>query len=63
MKHAQFKCVVKYMEPYVQNPDSKVRVANMGPTWVLAAPGGPHAGHMTLAIREVTIWYVFSDQL
>ena len=32
-------------------PDNKVRVANMGPTWVLAAPGGPHVGPMNLAIR------------
>ena len=35
-------------------PDSKVRVANMGPTWVLAAPGGPHVGPMNLAIRDGT---------
>ena len=34
------------------NPDSKVRGANMGPTWVLSAPDGPHAGPMNLAIRE-----------
>ena len=34
-------------------PDSKVRVANMGPTWFLAAPGGPHVGPMNLAIRVV----------
>ena len=33
-------------------PDSKVRVANMGPTWVLAAPGEPHVGTMNLAIRD-----------
>ena len=32
-------------------PDSKVHVANMGPTWVLSAPDGPHVGHMNLAIR------------
>ena len=32
-------------------PDSKVHVANMGPTWVLTAPGGPHVGPMNLAIR------------
>ena len=32
-------------------PDSKVPVANTGPTWVLAAPGGPHIGPMNLAIR------------
>ena len=32
-------------------PDSKVQWANMGPTWVLSAPGGPHVGPMNLAIR------------
>ena len=26
----------------VSDPDSNVHVAHMGPTWVLAAPGGPH---------------------
>ena len=25
-------------------PDSKVHGANMGPTWVLSAPDGPHIG-------------------
>ena len=34
-------------------PDSKVHGANMGPTWVLSAPGGPHVGPMNLAIREM----------
>ena len=34
------------------NPDSKVHGANMGPTWVLSAPDGPHVGLMNLAIRE-----------
>ena len=33
-------------------PDSKVHGANMGPTWVLSAPGGPHVGPMNLAIRD-----------
>ena len=33
----------------VQN--SKVHGANMGPTWVLSAPDGPHAGPMNLGIR------------
>ena len=32
-------------------PDSKVHVADMGPTWVLPAPDGPHIGPMSLAIR------------
>ena len=27
-------------------PDSKVHVTNMGPTWVLSALDGPHAGPM-----------------
>ena len=32
-------------------PDSKVHGANMGPTWVLSVPDGPHVGPMNLAIR------------
>ena len=32
-----------------------VHGANMGPTWVLWAPNGPHVGHMNLAIRNNTI--------
>ena len=32
-------------------PDSKVHGANMGPTWVLSAPDGPHVGPMNLAIK------------
>ena len=37
--------------------DSKVHGANMGPTWVLSAPDGPHVGPMNLAIRVVTqLW-------
>ena len=40
---------------YVQKsiPDSKIRGANIGPTWVLLAPDGPHVGPMNLAIRDV----------
>ena len=32
-------------------PDNKVHGANMGPTWVLSAPDGPHVGPMNLVIR------------
>ena len=32
-------------------PDSIVHAANMGPTWLLSAPDGPHVGPMNLAIR------------
>ena len=32
--------------------DSKVHGANMGPTWVLSAPYGPHVGPMNLALRD-----------
>ena len=35
-------------------PDSKFHEANMGPTWVLSAPDGPHVGPMNIAIRVVT---------
>ena len=33
------------------DPDSKIHGANMGPTWVLSAPGGPRVGPRNLAIR------------
>ena len=36
-------------------PDSKVHDANMGPTWDLSAPDGPHVGPMNLAIRDVLL--------
>ena len=36
-------------------PDSKVLGTNMGPAWVLLAPGGPHVGLMNLAIRAGTV--------
>ena len=36
-------------------PDNKVHMANMGPTWVLSAPGGPHVGPMNFAIRVSTV--------
>ena len=31
-------------------PDSKVHGASMGPTWDQQDPGGPHVGHMNLAV-------------
>ena len=35
-------------------PDSKVHGANMGPTWLLSAPGGPHVSPINLAISDST---------
>ena len=41
--------------PWAKNfneyPDNKVDGANMGPTWFLSAPDGPHVGPMNLVIR------------
>ena len=34
----------------------KVYGANIGPTWVLLAPGGPHVGLMNLAIWVLVFW-------
>ena len=34
-------------------PNIKVHGANIGPTWVLSAPCGPHVGPMNLAIRDM----------
>ena len=36
----------------MEDPDSKVHGANMGPTWVLSVPDAPHVGPMNLAIRK-----------
>ena len=36
---------------FIPYPDGKVHGTNMGPTWVLSAPAGPHVGPMNLAIR------------
>ena len=33
-------------------PDSKIHGANVGPTWGRQDPGGPHDGHMNLAIWD-----------
>ena len=41
-------------------PGSKVHGANMGPTWVLSAPDGPHVGPMDLVIRVV--WIIMGRQ-
>ena len=38
---------------WLRDPDNKVHGANMGPTWVLSAPDGPHVGPMNFAIRGV----------
>ena len=35
-------------------PDGKVHGANMGPTWVLSAPDGPHVSPMNLVIMVIT---------
>ena len=43
------------------NPDSKVHGANMGPTWVLSAPDGPHVRPMNLVIREVSLICIFDE--
>ena len=41
----------------------KVYGANMGPTWVLSAPDGPHVGPMNVAMRGLSasanpVWVV-----
>ena len=54
-----FQAMVSIQDEYPESdaggddicPDNKVHGANMGPTWVLSAPGGPHVGPMNLARR------------
>ena len=56
---SKYKSVIKLSSIYDGKlsigkiPDSKVHGANMGPTWVLSAPDGPHVGPMNLAIRDI----------
>ena len=50
------KIIVGYTCPE-QLPDSKVHGANLGPTWVLAAPDGPHVGPM------LALWTLLSGML
>ena len=40
----------------VNASDNEVHVASMGSTWVLSAPGRPHVGPMSLAIRGHPVW-------
>ena len=40
-----------FIPPSDAHPDSKVHGANMGPTWVLSAPYGPHVDPMNFAGR------------
>ena len=42
-----------FLKNNIQYPDSKVHGDNMGPTWVLSAPDGPHVGPMNRALRLV----------
>ena len=44
-ENSKYRCILYHLSLLRWNyvsPDSKVRGANMGPTWVLLAPGGPH---------------------
>ena len=53
-----------YLVLEIITPDSKVHGANMGPTWVLSAPDGPHVSPMNLAIRDfLPIKHLFLDLL
>ena len=45
----------------VIHTDSKVHGANMGPTWGRQDPGGPHVGHMNLAIWAWTVTEIQDD--
>ena len=52
MPHAVFP-LGTHLKQYTY-PDSKVHRTNMGPTWVLSAPDGPHVSPMNLAIWDHT---------
>ena len=45
------KYVLRSIAWMYNDPYNKVHGANVGPTWVLLAPGGPHVVPLNLAIR------------
>ena len=45
------------------DPDSKIHGDNMGPTWVLPVPDGPHVGPMNFAIRGYIVAHNPSNRL
>ena len=50
------KSISEWWIPSIKGtPESNVHAANMGPTWVLSAPGGPHVDRMSLAIRDSNV--------
>ena len=50
----EFPNVAGFVSRHWGGPDSKVHVANTGPTWGRQDPGGPHVGYMNFAIWGVT---------
>ena len=56
----KFLCIISMKRVYnsfQDYPDNKVHGANMGPTWALSAPDGPHVGPMNFAIRVLNLWW------
>ena len=49
--------LLQYFCTKLDYPDSNVCGANIGPTWVLSAPDGPHVGPMNLAIRVIRLLF------
>ena len=43
-------------QEHINTPDNKLHGANMGPTWVLSAPDGPHISPINLAIRDLSVF-------
>ena len=49
----------------VRIPDNKVHGANMGPTWVLSAPDGPHVSLSGMVVKyiDILMYISVSDNL
>ena len=56
IKHSVCTLYVNVILNVYVYPDSEVNGANMGLTWDLLAPGGPHVGSMNLGrLRDVVV--------
>ena len=58
------KCIfLKIYEWFIMFPDSKVHGANMGPTWVLSAPDGPHVGPQEPCYNALSLLLVLTERI
>ena len=66
-KQSSLQCLECWIVLKRRSSHSQIHGANMGPTWFLSAPDGPHVGTMNLAIgvssSDATLLYVVHNSV